>query len=307
MVGDFSGIESRITALLAGEQTKLDAWRAFDNSGDPKLEPYYRNGIAFGLPEDKARDVGKTADLACGFQGSVGAWRRMAPNDRASDAEIERRISVWRRMHPRTVKLWDNLDKAVVSVTARPKGKYHEPLCVGLLAVCRDETFLYITSPSGRKLAYPFPRVGLGRYGQRAMVYKRAKDKNWFDHSTYGGELTENVVSATARDLLAFAMARLEAARYPVVLHLHDEIVCEVPDGFGSLDEFKQIITQVPGWAAGLPLAAKVREGPRFCKTAPWSTPTIVELAGINPIDVNARVSIQTGIDELIGEHHKVP
>jgi hypothetical protein len=127
--------------------------------------------------------------------------------------------------------------------------------------------------PSGRKLAYPFPRLITTPHGECAVLYKDNQQGKWVDchfgHGAYGGIWTENAVSAVARDLFAAAMQRLEAAGYPIVLHVHDEIVAEVPDGFGSPDEFLQILTILPDWAAGLPVAAKVREGQRFCKIKP--------------------------------------
>jgi putative DNA primase/helicase len=153
--------------------------------------------------------------------------------------------------------------------------------------VC-DGNFLRITLPSGRALSYPFPRLKRGKYDESCVVFMDASGGKWTDchhgHGAYGGLWTENIVSAIARDLLAGAMRRLEAAGYPIVLTVHDEIVCEVPDDFGSLEEFRSIITAAPDWVTGtLPIAAKVRESLRFSKPdAPGTTTTnVIRLDGV--------------------------
>ena len=151
------------------------------------------------------------------------------------------------------------------------------------MRLVRDGNFLRITLPSGRALSYPFPRIEIGpKYGEPCVIFKDASLGKWtdcnFGRGAYGGLWTENIVSGIARDLLGGAMLRLEAAGYPIVLTVHDEIVCEVPDGFGSLEEFQRIITAVPDWANGLPIAAKVRNGERFSKSEKPAAP-----AGMNP------------------------
>jgi hypothetical protein len=129
--------------------------------------------------------------------------------------------------------------------------------------------------PSGRALAYPFPHLINDERGNLVLVHKDNENGKWVDVNHFGRpgtwkrQLTENAVSAVARDIFAAAMPRLEAAGYPIVLHVHDEIVAEVPIGFGSVEEFKRIITAVPDWAAGLPIAAKGEERERFCKIKP--------------------------------------
>jgi hypothetical protein len=134
-----------------------------------------------------------------------------------------------------------------------------------------DDTFLRITLPTGRVISYPFPRLEAGKFGNAMVVFKDTAGGKFVDcrfgQGAYGGLWTENIVQAVARDLLAAAMLRLEAAGYPIVLHVHDEVVAEVPDGFGSVEEFKRLIAILPDWAAGLPIAAKAREGQRFSKT----------------------------------------
>jgi DNA polymerase bacteriophage-type len=127
---------------------------------------------------------------------------------------------------------------------------------------------LFITLPSGRRLAYPKARVGLDRFGRGDAVYYHDNAfGKWVEKTdAWHGTFVENVTQAVARDLLAEAMLRIEAAGYPIVLHVHDEIVAEVPEGFGSEEEFARLIVELPAWAAGLPIAAKTWSARRYAK-----------------------------------------
>ena len=130
--------------------------------------------------------------------------------------------------------------------------------------------YLFLKLPSTRKLAYPFPRIEIEDLEHEVVVFKDASAGQWRDcrggDGAYGGLWTENIVSVIARDLLAAALMRIEAAGYPVVLHVHDEVVAEVPEGFGSIEEFIKLMTTLPRWALGLPVAAKAWTGKRFGK-----------------------------------------
>jgi DNA polymerase len=289
LCGDLSGVESRNLAWVAGETTKLDQWRKFDATGDPKDEPYFLNGRACGLPEDTARGPGKTMDLAFGYMGGPHAWDAHAPDgDTSTEADKKRYQQTWRKLHPRTVTFWRQIDTAAIRAVRHPG----QVFTVNRLSVVYDgATFLTITLPSGRALHYPFPRLEQAKkFDNTVVVFKDTSGGKWADcrygDGAYGGLWVENVVSAISRDLLAAALARLEAAGYPVVLHVHDEVVCEVPIGVGSLEEFKRLLTTVPEWADGLPCAAKVREGERFAKPskpkpAAESVPEIADAADI--------------------------
>jgi DNA polymerase len=269
LIGDFSGIESRGLAWAAGEERKLKAWSRFDETGDPNDDPYVLIGRALGHPEATARPFGKIADLAFGYQGGVGAWRNMAPEDDASDeSTIKSLRNGWRREHPNIVRLWHALDQAAISAVRNPGLDYP----VRQITFRFDGRFLKARLPLGRTISYPFPRLVVDKFNNARVVFLDNAGGKFtdckFGNGFYGGAWTENIVSGICRDLLADAMLRLEAAGYPVVLHVHDEIICEVPDGFGSLEEFHRLITTVPDWATGLPVAAKCRNGPRFSKTA---------------------------------------
>ena len=271
ITADFSGIESRVTAWVSGEQSKLDQWAKFDRTGAPEDEPYFILGSKFGLSGEQARPTGKTARLGVSdIMGAVGAWRKLAPPDDAStEIEIKRRQQAWRDAHPNTVRFWCALDRAAIKAVRQP----------GTIVQCKrvafrcEGDFLFMRLPSGREIAYPFPRLRINDRGDRVVIFMDNDKGQWVEcrhgQGAYGGIWIENAVQAIARDLFAAAMPRLEAAGYPIVLHVHDEICAEVPEGFGSAEEFLQILTTPPDWADGLPIAAKVREGERFCKITP--------------------------------------
>jgi DNA polymerase len=264
---DFSSIESRILAYIAGEKWKLDAYRRFDATQDPRDEPYVVTAAKiFGkspaeiTPEE--RRVGKTCDLAFGYQGGVRAFRNFEP-ERFSDEEVEAFKKSWRDAHPNIKRFWHTIDVAAWRAV-RDRGVV---VRFGPIGFKCEGAYLWLKLPSTRKLAYPFPVVKDVDPEHQVVVFKDASAGQWRDsRDAYGGMWTENVVSAIARDLLAAALIRLEAAGYPVVLHVHDEIVCEVPEGFGTTQEFTKLMTASPAWALGLPIAAKAWVGPRFCK-----------------------------------------
>jgi hypothetical protein len=268
LIGDFSGVESRVLAWVSGQQSKLDMWAKFDSTGDAKDEPYYLLGRGCGQPEESARSIGKTADLAFGYMGGPGAWDRLAPDDDNSSDDDKRRYQhAWRRLHPQTVKFWGGINRAAIRAVRNAGVE----LTCRRLAFVYDGEFLRITLPSGRALSYPSPRLARDKFDNAIVIFKDAAGGKFVDcrfgQGAYGGLWAENIVQAVSRDLLAAAMHRLEAAGYPVVLHVHDEIVCEAPIEFGGIEEFRRLITTLPDWAEGLPIAAKVRNGPRFAKS----------------------------------------
>jgi DNA polymerase len=268
IAADFSGIESRVTAWLAGQQSKLAQWAQFDATKNPEDEPYFLLGRTCGLSPEQARDRGKTADLAFGYQGGIGAWKKLAgPEDQSTEDQIQRYREAWRSNNPATCRFWGDINRAAIRAVQSP-GKAIR--CNTRITFKFENDFLRMKLPSGRKLAHPFPRLFRSPLGELTILYKDSQQGKWtdrhFGQGAYGGLWTENAVSAVARDVFAAAMLRLEAAGYPIVLHVHDEIVAEVPEGFGSQEEFLSVITTLPDWAEGLPVAAKVREGERFCK-----------------------------------------
>jgi DNA polymerase bacteriophage-type len=251
LVGDFSGIESRVLAWIAGQLDKVEQWSRFDLSGNVDDDPYVILARLLGLD---TRQDGKTADLAFGYQGGLGAWKNFAPeDDTATDDQIQGYKQAWRARHPAIVQFWYGIDRAAVTAVQRAP----QPIDYGRLTLqCErlgDALLLFITLPSGRRLSYPFAKLMTNQFDRPAVEFMDNALGQWLpcNHGTgaYGGMWTANIVSGIARDLLAAAMIRLEAAGYPVVLHVHDEIVCELPIGEGSLEEFKYLIERRPEWA----------------------------------------------------------
>jgi DNA polymerase len=269
VAADFSGVESRITAWLSGQQSKLDQWAKFDSTKDPADEPYSIVGHSCGLPPELARNKGKTADLAFGYGGGEGAYRKLAPDDPSNSAEIKQYQQVWQRAHPATVRFWGDINRAAIKAV-QSRGKVFN--ANERISFKCDGDFLRMRLPSKRELAYPFPRLTTNERCDCVVSFKDIQQGQWADcrHGlgAWHGTWIENAVQAVARDLFAAAMPRLEANGYPIVLHVHDEIVGEVPLGFGSADEFLQIITKFPDWAEGMPVSAKIWESTRFCKLA---------------------------------------
>jgi DNA polymerase len=268
---DFGAIESRALAWAAGEIWKLDAYRRYDATHDPRDEPYCQTACRiFRVPsgsyikDSPERSVGKTCDLAFGYMGGLNAWRKFEP-DRFSDGEVEQFKREWRAAHPEIKQLWYDLDRAAWTAV-RERGRVIS--CSRVAFKCTG-AFLFLKLPSGRKLAYPQPRI-IGDDREQRVVFADNAAGQFKDcrhgQGAYGGLWTENVVSGIARDLLAGAMLRIEAAGYPIVLHVHDELVCEVPVGFGSTDEFTKLMICKPAWALDLPIAASAWTGARYCK-----------------------------------------
>lgn len=253
IVSDFSAIEARVLSWFAGEQWRLDT---FTQGGDIYCASASR---MFGVPVEKhgingeLRQKGKQAELACGYGGSVGAMKSMgAVRMGVKEEELQPLVDAWRQANPRIVQFWWEVDRA-----AKTCVKQHVPTQAGRLRFEYQSGILFIQLPSGRRLAYAKPRMGENRFGGEAITYEGAgTGRKWERLETYGAKCVENIVQGTARDLLALALLRLEEAGYPVVMHCHDEAICEVPIGQGSVEEVNRIMAVSPEWAEGLPLKA---------------------------------------------------
>jgi DNA polymerase len=267
---DFSSIESRVLAWIAGEDWKLDSYRRYDATQDPCDEPYCTTACRiFGVSpgtytkDSPERAVGKTCDLSFGFMGGLAAWRKFEP-DRFTDAEVGQFKNEWRAAHPKIRNFWYAIDRAAWEALHN-RG---DVIRCGPVAFKVAGAFLFLKLPSGRKLSYPVATNKLNDPEHGVVLFKDNGQGRWRDcrdgHGGYGGLWTENIVSAISRDLLVEAMQRVEAAGYPIVLTIHDEILCEVPEGFGSTDEFTHLMTRLPAWALTLPIAAEAWTGPRY-------------------------------------------
>ncbi|MCD7752139.1 MAG: DNA polymerase [Lachnospiraceae bacterium] len=253
IVADFSAIEARVLAWFSGEQWRLDT---FAEGGDIYCASASQ---MFGVPVVKhgvnghLRQKGKIAELALGYGGAVGALTAMGALDMGlKEEELQPLVSQWRGSNPHITKFWWDVDAAAMKAV-----REKTDVSFGRLRFVYRSGILFITLPSGRKLSYIKPRITQNRYGRDSLSYEGVgESKKWMRIETYGPKLTENIVQATARDLLALAMLRLRNAGFDIVMHIHDEAVLEVPEGLSSVDEICRIMSIAPDWAAGLPLRA---------------------------------------------------
>ena len=260
LVADFSAIEARVIAWLAGEQWVLDL---FKSGGDIYCETGTR---MFGQEVKKhspLRQRAKVAVLACGYQGGVGALKAMGGEKLGlGEDEMASIVDAWRKANPRIAQMWWDVNRAALEAIKNGTSQM-----VGRIKVYQKLGALVIALPSGRELIYPSPRVGENRFGGESITFMGlGLNRKWGRIETYGGKLVENIVQATARDVLAHSMATLEAAGYPTVMHVHDEVITEVPYGHGSVEELCALMSRGPKWSKGLPLAAEGFESTYYKK-----------------------------------------
>lgn len=267
VVADYSAIEARVIAYLAGEQWVLDVFRTTGKIYEAtasRMLGIPAEDIKKGSPE---RQKGKVATLALGYQGGVGSLVAMgALKMGIPEEELPGIVSQWRRNNPNIVSLWSEVDNAVKRVVTGDA----VDICIrGRMSVYKTHGILFIRLPSGRVLSYPKMRVRpSSRFeGATELCYGAVNQGRWADVYTYGGKLTENIVQATARDCLAHAMLRLEEEGYPIVMHVHDEVVIEVDaDDDEALKRVCAIMGEEIPWAPGLPLRADGYECPYYQK-----------------------------------------
>lgn len=290
---DFANIEGRGLAWLAGEEWKLKAFREFDSGVGPDLylvsagRIYGKDASAYDK-DSFERQHGKVAELACGYGGGVGAFQTMATTYgvKVSDTLAEEIKTRWRDAHPETVRYWYMLEEAAIMAVKYKGDTFTAGSAKRAIKFKMAGSFLWCLLPSGRTLCYPYPKILEVEtpWGSRkdALTYMTVLDEqqkkkgkaipdpnaqgDWQRISTYGGKLAENVTQAICRDLLAEAIKRCEKNGWPVVLHVHDEIVAEVAKNHGELKSFEKICSEIPGWADGLPIVAKGWTGKRYRK-----------------------------------------
>ena len=250
LVADFSAIEARVIAWFADERWRQDV---FANGGDIYCAsasqmfkvPVEKHGINGHL-----RQKGKIAELALGYGGSTGALKAMGAIEMGlTEEELPPLVDAWRQANPNIVKFWWDVDRAVTEAV-----KYkHTTTDYGLTFSCRSG-MLFITLPSGRKLAYVKPKVGTNKFGGECITYEGVGGtKKWERLDSYGPKFVENIVQATARDILCYAMRTLRCCS--IVMHIHDELVIEA-DPKVSLDAVCKQMGRTPPWAKGLLLRA---------------------------------------------------
>jgi DNA polymerase len=294
--GDFSAVESVVLAWLSGEHWKLTAYQTYQKTGDKRLEPYQVIARRMLHKAEKA-EISKAADLAAGFGGSVGAWRRIVPHDPRTDDEIKALIQQWRQAHPATSKFWKDLARAI-----RITIKTGQPILVAAspqppVAVSFVDGNLIMTLPSGRSITYPEARLVPGKFedGPSDIEHWDNARGQWRRSRAWFGTFVENCVQGCARDLLAAAIARFETRNIAVVFHCHDEVTVEVPIGSLPEQEFRDILLKLPTWANGIPLAGKVHIGPHYLEEPEHPAEPLVEP---NPDEVALNAAVDSFLED---------
>ena len=253
-VADFSAIEARVIAWLAGEEWVLEVFRTHGKIYEATAAQMFKTEIS-EVTKD-LRQKGKVATLALGYQGGVGALDRMDSSKSIPDADKPGLVEMWRKANPNIVKLWYDCQRAAIQavesgtvVVLKQKG----------IKFIGAKNMLFVELPSGRRLSYVRPRLVEGEYGKKLQYWGvNQETKKWGLVDTYGGKLTENIVQAIARDCLAESMLALDAENYKICIHIHDEVVIEVPveNAESELKNICQIMGREISWAKGLPLSA---------------------------------------------------
>jgi len=269
-VADFSAIEARVLAWLAGEQWRLDVFATHGKIYEASASQMFGVPIEEIGKGSELRQKGKVAELALGYQGGPGALISMGALEQGlSEDELPEIVLRWRNANRRIADLWSGMERAVLDAMRTGQS-------VGIrgMIIAREshqgtqQDFLTIQLHSGRKLYYAKPYLSDNDFGKEALWYWGVdqKTKKWATMSTYGGRLVENVVQAIARDCLAVSLARLYNAGYPTPFHVHDEAVADVAPGRGSVDEMTALMGAPIDWAPGLPLAAAGFESNYYMK-----------------------------------------
>ena len=254
IVADFSAIEARVIAWLAGEQWRLEVFKTHGKIYEASASQMFHVPIESIKKGDPLRQKGKIAELALGYGGSVGAIQSMDKSGSIPEDEIKPLVNDWRAANPMITKFWWDVDKAA-------KTCIEERTIVSLhhgIKFIYDTGVMFIQLPSSRRLSYIRPKIEPGKYGSDIITYEGMEQttKTWKKLETYGPKLVENIVQAVARDCLGETMFKVEEAGYPIVMHVHDELIMDVPKDFGSVEEVNKIFGSPIEWAKGLPLKA---------------------------------------------------
>ena len=253
IVADFSAIEARVLAWLAGEEWVLDEFRGKGKIYEATASRMFhipQETIVKGHPNYEYRQKGKQATLSCGYGGGVGALKAMGA--KMPEEEMQPLVDAWRAANPNIVAFWNAMDRA-----ARKVIRKQEAARVGKVTLYWQDDKMLMRLPSGRNLCYQSPHFTMNRFGSDAIGYYAPNSAGQMvEQETFGGKLAENATQAIARDILAHAMLNLDAAGYPIVFHVHDEAVMEMPIGEGSMEDACAVMGQPPDWASDLPLRA---------------------------------------------------
>jgi DNA polymerase len=252
IVADFSAIEARVIAWLAGETWRNEVFATHGKIYEASASQMFRVPIEEITKGSTLRQKGKIAELALGYGGSVGALKAMGALEMGlTDAELQPLVTAWRTANPNIVRLWWDVDHAAeTAVRERTTTQTH-----GIRFEYRSG-FLFITLPSGRRLAYVKPRIEVNHFGSESVTYEGAgATKKWERIESYGPKFVENIVQAISRDILCHAMRHLDGIGLSIVMHCHDEVVIEASPNV-STEEVCHYMGKTPPWAKGLLLRA---------------------------------------------------
>ena len=266
IVSDFSAIEARIIAWLAGEKWRMDVFNSHGKIYEASASQMFDVPIEEVTKESELRRKGKISELALGYQGSVGALKAMGAIEMGlEEDELKPLVDTWRRSNSNIVQLWWDVGAAAIKAV---KERTTVKMQYGLKFSYKSG-ILFIQLPSGRSLAYVRPRIEIDeRFNRDKLTFEGVMPitRKWGRVDTYGGKLTENIIQAIARDCLAESMIRLDEAGYKIVAHIHDEVLLDVPKDKGSLEEVEDIMRLAIDWAPGLPLGAEGFESSYYKK-----------------------------------------
>lgn len=263
IISDYSAIEARVLAWLAGEEWRLQVFETHGKIYEASASAMFHVPIEEITKTSPLRQKGKISELALGYGGAVGALTSMgALKMGLTEEELPGLVSTWRSANPHITAFWWAVDEAAITAVRDKK-----PSKVGRVSFEYKSGILFVTLPSGRKLSYVKPRMMLNKFGREGLTYEGiGESKKWMRLETYGPKLVENIVQAASRDILAEAMLRLEKEGFDIVCHVHDEVVLEVPDGKSSVEEVNEIMAVNPVWTEGFPLKAAGFESPFYKK-----------------------------------------
>lgn len=255
IVADFSAIEARVIAWLAGESWRMDVFKSHGKIYEASASQMFNVPIEDVTKGSELRQKGKIAELALGYQGSIGALKQMGGLEMGlEESELKPLVDAWRATNSKIVRFWyateEKVKEAIVNRTTVPINQH--------IKAIYKSGILFIELPSGRRLAYPKPRVvDHDKFpGRMKITFEGVKSREWGSVDTYGGKLVENIVQATARDCLAHSMLKLDKLGYKIVMHVHDEVVVEIEEDRDELDNICDLMGEEIPWAKGLPLRA---------------------------------------------------
>lgn len=253
IVADFSAIEARVIAWLAGEGWRMDVFATHGKIYEASASQMFKVPIDEITKGSSLRQKGKIAELALGYGGSVGALTAMGALDMGiREEELKELVTAWRQANSKITRFWWDIDRAAIKAV-----KEKTLVVVGRIKLSYERGILFVTLPSVRRLAYIKPRIELNRFGNDAITFEGVgATKKWERIDTYGPKLVENIVQATARDLLAEAMVRVSEKGYQICMHVHDEIIVEAPKTMEALNDICEVMAVAPTWAHGLNLRA---------------------------------------------------